>query len=413
MKGSVMIGQSGGPTSVINASLLGIVNEALRCKNIENVYGALNGIDGIIHKKIINFRDEDKETLELLKVTPSSILGSVRFKLDNYQVNDDVYRKIIKIFKKLNIKYFFYIGGNDSMDTCCKINEYFQFVHFDCVVFGVPKTIDNDLVLTDHCPGYGSSIKYIATVIAEIYQDISCYTKGKVTIVEIMGRDAGWLTAGSKLASLSNSGPDLIYLPEVPFDLTDFLKRVQKIYTQKGHALITVSEGIRDFNNEYILNYRLFNRTDDFGHLQLGGVGQVIAEAVNKKLGLPIRSIELNIPQRCASHIASQTDIEEAYTCGKKAFEFALQNHTGKMVIMRRAEGINYHIIYEMANLNDVANLIKKVPLTYITDDGTNVSKEFIQYALPLIQNEPNILYENGMPKFAKLKKHLINFEDE
>lgn len=413
MKGSVMIGQSGGPTAVINASLLGIVSEALQCEYIENVYGALHGIDGIIHKEIIDFRYEDKETLELLKVTPSSVLGTVRFKLDDYHINDEVYQKIVNVFKQLNIKYFFYIGGNDSMDTCCKINAYFRFIHFDCIVFGVPKTIDNDLILTDHCPGYGSSIKYIATTVAEIYQDISCYTKGKVTIVEIMGRDAGWLTAGSKLACLSNSGPDLIYLPEVPFDLNDFLKRVQTIYRQKGHVLVTVSEGITDLNGEYILHYRLFNNTDDFGHLQLGGVGQVIAEAVNKTLGLPIRSIELNLPQRCSSHIASYTDIEEAYQCGKKAFEFALQNNTGKMVTMRRAEGMQYHIIYEMVDLTAVANFTKKVPLSYITDNGTNVSDDFIQYALPLIQYEPNIQYENGMPKFAKLKKHLIHFEDE
>ncbi len=408
MKASVMIGQSGGPTTVINASLQGIVETALHCESIDGVYGALNGIDGIIHHRIIDFRNEDQEEISLLRTTPSSILGSVRFKLMDYTEDDTVYQKIVEVFKSLHVKYFFYIGGNDSMDTCNKINAYFEFVGFDCVVFGVPKTIDNDLVLTDHTPGYGSSIKYIATTIAEISQDISCYTKGKVTIVEIMGRDAGWLTAGSKLASVCGWGPDLIYLPEVPFFLNDFLKRVKKIYQEKGHVLVVLSEGIRDVNGQYMLNYRLFNNTDDFGHLQLGGVGEVIAEVVNTQLGLPIRSIELNLPQRCASHLASKTDIDEAYLCGKKAFEFALCNHTGKMVIMKRISNQPYQISYEMVALKDVANFIKKVPLNYIIDDGTNVSLEFIDYALPLIKNEPDISYENGMPKFAKLKKNLL-----
>lgn len=410
MKGSVIIGQSGGPTSVINASLAGIIDEALKSENIENIYGALNGIDGIINRKIIDLRCEEKETIELLKVTPSSILGSVRFKLTDYNIDDTVYKKIIEVFKELNIKYFFYIGGNDSMDTCNKISEYFKLVDFECSVFGIPKTIDNDLVLTDHCPGYGSSIKYIATTMAEIYQDISCYTKGKVTIVEVMGRDAGWLTAGTKLASLSNSGPDLIYLPEVPFDIDDFLNRVKKIYEEKGHALVALSEGIKDANGKYILNYRLFNNTDDFGHLQLGGVGQVVAEAVNKKLGLPIRSIELNLPQRCSSHIASKNDIDEAYNCGKMALKFAMENNTGKMIMMKRAKSTEYTIEYHMVDLKLVANLIKPVPLEYITDNGTNISKQFIDYALPLIQNEPKIQYYQGMPKFAKLRKIMINF---
>lgn len=410
MKGSIIIGQSGGPTSVINASLAGIIDEALKSESIENIYGALNGIDGIINKKIIDLRCEEKETIELLKVTPSSILGSVRFQLPDYHIDDTIYKKIVEVFTTLHIKYFFYIGGNDSMDTCNKISQYFKTIHFDCAVLGIPKTIDNDLVQTDHCPGYGSSIKYIATTMAEIYQDISCYTKGKVTIVEIMGRDAGWLTAGSKLASLSNSGPDLIYLPEVPFDMHDFLNRVKQIYDEKGHALIALSEGIKDIDGKYILNYRLFNNTDDFGHLQLGGVGQVVAEVVNKKLGLPIRSIELNLPQRCSSHIASKTDIDEAYCCGKMALQFAMKNHTGKMVTMKRTTAFPYKIEYGIIDLNLVANLIKPVPPSYIIDNGTNISKSFIDYALPLIQNEPKIPYDQGMPKFAKLKKIMIQF---
>ena len=410
MKGSVLIGQSGGPTAVINASLQGIIEEAFKNPLVTNVYGALNGIDGILNHQIIDFKYETKENLSLLKTTPSSILGSVRFKLEDYQKNDEIYKTIVSIFTKLNIKFFSYIGGNDSMDTCYKISQYFKAIHFECMVIGVPKTIDNDLVHTDHTPGYGSSIKYIATTIAEIYQDIECYKKGKVTIVEIMGRDAGWLTAGTKLASLSNNGPDLIYLPEVPFDIETFLKKVKHIYDKKGHALIAISEGIKDKEGKYILTYRLFNNNDDFGHLQLGGVGQVIAETINRELKLPIRSIELNIPQRCASHISSLTDIEEAYNCGKKALQFATLNHTGKMIAIKRISHNPYQITYEMVDLANVANFVKKVPQNYITNDGCNITKDFIEYALPLIQKEPLIIYTNGMPTFAKLKKKIIDF---
>ena len=225
-----------------------------------------------------------------------------------------------------------------------------------------------------------------------------------------MGRDAGWLTAGAKLASLSNNGPDLIYLPEVPFDIESFLKKVKNIYDKKGHALIAISEGIKDKDGKYILTYRLFNNNDDFGHLQLGGVGQVIAETINRKLKLPIRSIELNIPQRCSSHISSLTDIEEAYNCGKKALQFAILKNTGKMISMKRISSNPYQITYEMVDLASVANFVKKVPQNYITSDGCNITKDFIEYALPLIQKEPSIIYTNGMPTFAKLKKKIIDF---
>lgn len=408
MKYSVIIGQSGGPTSVINASLLGIIEAACNSPMVENIYGALNGIEGILNYQIIDLRKEDKETLQLLKTTPSSILGSVRYKLNNYQSDETIYLKLINIFTKLNIKAFFYIGGNDSMDTCHKLSEYFKDCHFDCKVIGVPKTIDNDLVGIDHTPGYGSAIKYIATTIAEIYQDISCYIKGKVTIVEIMGRDAGWLTAGSKLASLSNNGPDLIYLPEIPFDLSHFLIKIKEIYQQKGYVLVALSEGIKDHTGKYILNYRSFNSEDDFGHLQLGGVGELLAELVNRKLHLPIRSIELNIPQRCSSHLASLTDIEEAYMCGKKAFAYASDGNTGKMVTIKRLSNNPYQVSYELIDLAQVANFVRTVPLSYISEDGCDITNEFIEYALPLIQNEPLIPYNNGMPKFAHLKKVLI-----
>ncbi len=405
-KGSILVGQSGGPTAVINASLAGIVEEAKLHDEIDTVYGALNGIDGIIHHHIIDLYAESSETIELLKTTPSSILGSIRFKLPNPQIDDHIHKAIVSVFESLHITHFFYIGGNDSMDTCLNLSQYFQSIDFDCTVIGVPKTIDNDLVGTDHTPGYGSSIKFIATTIAEIYQDIACYPKGKVTIVEIMGRDAGWLTAGTKLASLTNSGPDLIYLPEIPFDMTDFLEKVSSIYQQKGHALIAVSEGIKDQNGIYMLQYRSFNNEDDFGHLQLGGVAQLLAECVNQKLHLPIRSIELNLPQRCSSHLSSLTDIDEAYNCGKYAVQFALTGCTGQMVTMKRLE--NYIIQYQSVPLKDVANLVKPVPLHFINGQNADITSSFIDYALPLIQGEPHTQFENGMPKFAKLQKKYV-----
>lgn len=408
MKYSVLVGQSGGPTSVINASLAGIVETALNNENIAKVYGALNGIEGILQKQIIDFAYEDKETISLLKTTPSSILGSVRFRLPDPNIDDSLYIKIKEIFKELNIKYFFYIGGNDSMDTCNKISCYFKKINFDCRVIGVPKTIDNDLVLTDHTPGYGSSIKYIATVIAEIYEDISCYSKGKVTIVEIMGRDAGWLTAGAKLASISNNGADLIYLPEVAFDMNDFLIKVNEIYNKKKHALIAISEGIKDKDGKYILEYAASSSKDNFGHLQLGGVAGILANIVNKELNLPTRSIELNLPQRCSTHIASLTDIEEAYNCGKYALLFAIKGYTDVMIAMKRINDNPYKIEYIPVGLNDVANQVKKVPQKYISENNANITDNFIDYALPLIQKEPTLTYINSLPKFAKLKKHII-----
>lgn len=406
MKGSILIGQSGGPTSVINASLAGCITAAISSEKIENVYGAINGIYGVLNHQIIDLRKEDLETIELLKNTPGSILGSVRYKLKDFKIDDTDYKKIKCVFESLNIKYFIYIGGNDSMDTCNKISKYFESINFDCNVMGVPKTVDNDLVETDHTPGYGSSIKYIANVIAEIYQDISCYKKGKVTIVEIMGRDAGWLTAGAKLASLVNNGADLIYLPESPFDMDEFLNKVNNIYKEKQHALIAISEGIKDKDGKYILEYRPTTSTDAFGHLQLGGAAQVLSEYVSSKLNLPNRSIELNLPQRCSSHIASLTDIDEAFNCGYYGVQYVLSN-TDKMISMKRSAE-SYKIDYQITDLSKVANQVKRVPEEYITNNGSNISDDFIKYALPLINNEPSIKYKNGLQKFAKLKKEYI-----
>ena len=406
MKGACLVGQSGGPTSVINSSVAGVVLSALKNDNITEVYGALNGIEGIINERIIDFKEEDLNEIELLKYTPSAALGSVRFFLDDYNVNSSVHEKILNVFKKYNIRYFLYIGGNDSMDSCQKIDAYLKANGYECFVIGIPKTIDNDLLYCDHTPGYGSACKFIATTISEIYLDINAYKKGRVTVVEVMGRDADWLTASSKLAALNGCDPDLIYLPETPFNIDDFLNDVKNIYEQKEKVFIIVSEGIKDKFGNYILKYRNYNNNDTFGHLQLGGVSNVLCELVSNNFHYPVRAIELNLPQRCASHLASKQDIDDAYMCGVKAIEYATKGISGKMVTIER---INNDFTFGMVDLIKVAAKVKEMPKTFINESGNHITEDYINYVLPLIQGESNLQYENGLPRFAKLRKIIIN----
>lgn len=406
IKGACLIGQSGGPTAVINSSLAGVVMTALNNPNITNVYGALHGIQGVLDEQLIDFALEDPNEIELLKYTPSSALGSVRFFLEDYEQNKTVYEELLKVFKKYNIRYFFYIGGNDSMDSCMKINKYFKSVGYDCIVNGIPKTIDNDLCLTDHTPGYGSACKYIATTISEIYLDISAYKKGRVTIVEIMGRDAGWLTAASKIASINGCNPDLIYLPESKFNLNEFLDDIKTIYNEKKKVFVIVGEGIRDAKGEYILNYRNYNNNDSFGHLQLGGVASVLCEHVQNTFGFPVRAIELNLPQRCAAHLASNTDIEEAFMCGKVGVEYATQNISGQMITIERLDNSTK---FGYVPLENVAAKVKEMPSEFINEKGNHITDKYLEYVLPLIQGETKLKYENGLPRFARLKKILVN----
>lgn len=402
---SCIIAQSGGPTAVINASLLGVIDAAKKM-NMKHIYGALNGIDGILNERIIDLNVEDEKELAYLKNTPSAVLGSVRLHLKDYKVDPTPYEKIYEVFQKLNIHYFFYIGGNDSMDTCHKVAEYFEHHRYDCKVIGIPKTIDNDLIGTDHTPGYGSSVKYIVNVLSEIYLDTHAYKKGRVTIVEIMGRNAGWLTASSILTKIANTPVDLIYIPEAPFDINQFLNKIKNLYEQKQKVLVAVSEGIKTKDGEYFLKSHISNKTDSFGHMQLGGVGQALCDIVSQKLSLPVRAIELNLPQRSSSHIASLTDIEEAYNCGVYALTKAVEGETNKMVIMQRVS--NYHIEYGLMKIEDVANMVKEVPTAYITQDGDYIKDSFIDYALPLIQGDTTIPFEKGIVRFARLKKDLI-----
>ncbi len=412
LKGACIIGQSGGPTSVINASAYGAIKTALECEDITNVYAACNGIRGVLDDCLIDMGKEDPEELAFMKYTPSSALGSCRYKLKNPDEDDTDYRRILEIFKKYDVRYFFYNGGNDSMDTCNKISKFMLKNNYPCRVMGIPKTIDNDLAGTDHCPGFGSAAKYIATSVMEVYQDANVYDIGMVTVIEAMGRNAGWLTASASLASYMGTGPDLIYLPELPFDLQNFLGKVEEIYNAKKKCLVVVSEGIRDKDGKYISEYGsdMAQAKDGFGHAQLGGLAPFLANEVKKRLGVKVRGIELSLLQRCAAHCASQTDLDESFAAGKAAVENAVAGITDKMVGFERTyvDG-KYVCNTKLFDLTVVANTEKKVPREWINESGDGMNQQFIDYALPLIQGATQLSYENGLPRFVRLKKVKVN----
>lgn len=405
--GAAIFGQSGGPTSVINSSAAGVFQEALKQDCITAVYGAAHGIRGILDEMFYDMSKEDSLELDLLKNTPSSALGSVRYKLKSADVDETDYKRLLEVFKKYDIRYFFYNGGNDSMDTCNKISKYMQKVGYECRVMGVPKTIDNDLFGTDHCPGYGSAAKYVATSTMEVYQDARVYDTGMITILEVMGRNAGWLTAAAALAGYKGNGPDLVYLPEVPFDMDTFLADVTDIYSRTKKVIVAVSEGIRDKDGKYISEYGsdLAKTKDSFGHSQLGGLAATLANIVKEKTGAKVRGIEFSLLQRCAAHVASLTDINESYLSGQMAVRYAVEGLTDKMVGFERAPGKDYVCSIKLLNLTDVANTEKTIPRSWINDKGNGMNQEFIDYALPLIQGEPDRVLEDGLPRFAKLKK--------
>ena len=407
--GNAIFGQSGGPTSVINASAAGVFTEALKQTGvIEKVYGAANGIVGILNEKFYDIGQEDPEELELLKTTPSSALGSCRYKLAKAEVDDTDYKRLLEVFKKHNIRYFFYNGGNDSMDTCNKISKYMQKSGYECRVIGVPKTIDNDLFGTDHCPGFASAAKYIATTIMEVYLDARVYDTGMVTVIEIMGRNAGWLTAASALAAHKGQGPDLIYLPEVDFDLDKMLVDVKKVYEKEKKVIVAVSEGVKTKDGKYIPELVGEVSVDAFGHKQMGGTATVLANYIKEQLGCKVRGIELSLMQRCAAHLASKSDVDESFLSGQTAVRIAVDGMTDFMVGFQRPETGEYKCEIKLIPLNDVANTEKTVPTEWINAEGNFVNEKFIEYALPLIQGESKIRIEDGLPRFAKLKKVLV-----
>ena len=406
LKGAMIIGQSGGPTSVINASAYGAIKAGLDSDAITAVYGAANGIVGVLNDQLYVMEEEDPAELELLKYTPSSALGSCRYKIADPDVDDTDYKRILEIFKKYNVRYFFYNGGNDSMDTCNKVSKYMKKVGYDCRVMGIPKTIDNDLFGTDHCPGFASAAKYIATSITEVYQDSHVYDKGQVTIIEIMGRHAGWLAGAASLASVAGYPADLVYLPEVDFNMDEFLEDVSAIWEKNHNVIVAVSEGIHYADGSFVSEAKT-SATDGFGHAQLGGLAAILADVVKEKLGVKVRGIELSLLQRCGAHVASQTDIDESFLAGQTAVNAAVAGETDKMVAFKCSRENGYTCETELLNLSDVANYEKKVPVEWINERGNNVSQEFVDYALPLIQGETQMKKENGLPRFAKLKKVL------
>ena len=407
LKGACIFGQSGGPTAVINASAYGVLKTALESDAITNVYGAAHGIRGVLDDRLYDICQEDPDELRLLLHTPSSELGSCRYKMADPEVDDTDYRRILEIFRKYDVRYFFYNGGNDSMDTCNKISRYMQAHDWECRVMGVPKTIDNDLFGTDHCPGYASAAKYIATSCMEVSKDCRVYDNGTITVIEIMGRHAGWLAGSAALATYCGAGPDLVYLPEVDFDMEQFFADVHRVYEQKNSVLIAVSEGIHYADGSFVSEAKA-STTDGFGHAQLGGLAARLAQVLKEREHAKVRGIELSLLQRAGAHLASQTDIDEAFAVGKTAVEAAIAGETGKMVaFVREMVGGKYTCRMELIPLADVANYEKKVPVEWIVPEGNNVTQDFIDYALPLIQGVPEIPVENGLPRYARLKKVL------
>jgi len=409
LKGACIFGQSGGPTSVINASAAGVFTEALKQDCITAVYGAAHGIKGMLEENFYDMSKEDAETFELMKTTPSSALGSVRYKLKDSEDDDTDYKRLLEVFKKYDIRYFFYNGGNDSMDTCNKVSKYMQKVGYECRVIGVPKTIDNDLWGTDHCPGYASAAKYVATSTMEVYRDATVYDRGTITILEVMGRNAGWLTAATALASDKGTGPDMIYLPEIDFDLDTFLDDVDALYKKNGHVIVAASEGIKDKDGKYISEYgsTMSQAKDSFGHAQLGGLAYTLANFVKEKTGAKVRPVEFSILQRCAAHGGSKTDVDESFMAGQMAVKSAVEGKTDYMVAFERAGGKDYVCKTKLIKLDEVANKEKTIPSEWITKDGKGLTKDYIEYVTPLIQGESELPYEGGLPKFAKLKKVL------
>ena len=407
LKGACIFGQSGGPTAVINASAYGVLKTALESDAITNVYGAAHGIRGVLDDRLYDIRQEDPDELRLLLHTPSSELGSCRYKMADPEADDTDYRRILEIFQKYDVRYFFYNGGNDSMDTCNKISRYMQAHDWECRVMGVPKTIDNDLFGTDHCPGYASAAKYIATSCMEVSKDCRVYDNGTITVIEIMGRHAGWLAGSAALATYCGSGPDLVYLPEVDFDMERFFADVHRVYEQKNSVLIAVSEGIHYEDGGFVSEAKVA-ANDGFGHAQLGGLAAILAQVLKEETGAKVRGIELNLLQRCGAHLASETDIEESFMAGKAAVENAVNGINGRMIGFERGvrDG-RYACKTKLIPLMEVANVEKKIPREWINAEGNGVNHQFIEYALPLIQGEPDLPKVASLPRFAKLKKIL------
>ena len=404
---NLLVAQSGGPTAAINATLCGVIEKAMINTAIEKIYGVRNGVLGILSEKLIELKPAlfNTTSLQLLCQTPSSALGSCRMKLSDWKENSLEYEKIISVLKKYNIGYFVYIGGNDSMDTVEKLSSYCKAKNItDIKIIGAPKTIDNDLCETDHSPGFGSAAKYIATTFTEIACDCHVYAMPSVSIVEVMGRDTGWLTASSALARCNgHASPDLIYVSEIPFDIEQFLEDLQYKLSERMAVVVAISEGLKNEEGYYIADAMQNQQTDDFGHKILAGTGRFLEEIVRHEIGCKVRSIELNVMQRCASHIASACDIYEARLLGNAAADRVINGFSGEMACIKRTSNKPYQIEVVFSPISKIANRVKFVPREWITEQGNDVTQELIDYVMPLVQGEMPVTYHNGIPVHFKL----------
>ena len=408
-KMNCLVAQSGGPTAAINASLAGVIDAAIKSNSFHTIYGSINGIQGVLQHKIIALNEtfeKNEQAVHTLMTSPALYLGSCRYKLPDYKDNEEQYNFIFETFRQMDIHAFFYIGGNDSMDTVDKLSQYAKTINYDISIIGIPKTIDNDLMETDHTPGFGSAAKFVATSMLEISHDTYIYDIESVTIVEIMGRDAGWLTAASALARNDYShAPDLIYLPERDFSTFQFINDLNLLLKKNKNVIVAVSEGIHDSDGNYISASKA--SADKFGHMQLSGTGKALEHLVKSTIGCKVRSIELNVLQRSAMHISSLTDINEAFLLGTEAVKAAEMGLSSIMLTLNRESQKPYKVSVGNVAVSDVANAAKAVPLEWINDAGNDVTDDMITYLRPLIEGEPHIRYKNGIPDYLSIK-HLI-----
>ena len=406
LEGNCLIAQSGGPTSVINASLAGSITEALNHECIEEIYGGLNGIQGILREEIVDLAEESQQNIRGLRYTPSSALGTSRYKLKRSQD----YERVFEVFKAHNIRFFFYIGGNDSQDTASKLSKLTKEKGHDMRIIGIPKTVDNDLTGTDHCPGYGSVIKYVATTVKEIAFDSASMGQGDlVMVLEVMGRNAGWIAAGSSLAKRRDhphDPPHLIYLPEVAFSPQKYIDDVKRILKSGNYCFVVVGEGLIDSDGNYVTVTG--GQTDAFGHSQLGGVGEYLGNLAEQHLGVKARTTKLGYAQRAAVHCSSQVDNDEAFMAGQAAVRAAVEGNTDKFVTLQRSDSDHYSCETGLCDLEEVANNVKTIPQNWINEDGVSLNFQYFKYALPLVQGELEIPFENGVPKFVHLGKFRV-----
>ncbi len=402
---NIAVAQSGGPTCAINASLVGVFRESLKEPSIDAIFGSVNGVEGIIRDHLIDLKTmiRSNEDMELLRQTPSTVLGSCRYKLPDWQEDESTYQNIVQVLKRRQIGAFFYIGGNDSMDTVQKLSSYFKEIELDVKVMGIPKTIDNDLCVTDHTPGFGSAAKYVATTMQEIIRDSSVYSIPSVTIVEIMGRHAGWLTASSAiLHAYGDPAPHLVYVPETHFSADRFLRDVEQEMAKHKAVIIAVSEGIE------VPEGVQSGTVDVFGHKYLSGIGKYLEQLVREKIGCKVRSIELNVMQRCSSHLCSKTDIDEAEQIGAAGVQCALRGETGRVVVFRRMHNMPYTVVIESADASQVANREKFLPHEFLTPAGNNISEAAMAYLLPLIQGEIKLQMNGGIPAHFTIQESVL-----